>query len=180
MKLIQLAYRKIIDIESKAHWERYVFEDSYKEFLMQFQLFNKEKKHNSFSQLLARYSEADKLHFLVSAAIAGHIAQLGKIPSVQNMLGKTFLPFNLYRFEIIDSDISNKKEHRVAVIFYSDTVVLHETIGDHLLISLDAEDKNPERKAVQTELVKLQPFLSIYSIQYIHHATSIFGNNILS
>ncbi|MCH5717012.1 hypothetical protein [Niabella hibiscisoli] len=180
MKLIQLAYRRVIDIESKAHWERYVFEDSYKELRMQFQLFNTDKKHITFSQLVAQVPEAEKLHFLVSAAIAGHISLLGKIPYVQNTLGITVLPFNLYRFEIIDSNINNKNAHRVAVIFYSAPVVLHEIIGEHLLVSLDPDNNNNERKMVQTELIKLQPFLSIYSIQYQHHATSIISNNILS
>ncbi len=180
MKLIQLAYRRIIDIESKVPWERYVFEDSYKELHMQFQLFNTEKKHTTFSQLVAQVPQAEKLHFLVSAAIAGHISLMSKIPYVQNTLGITVLPFNLYRFEIIDSNIHNKNIHRVAIIFYSAPVVLHEIIGEHLLISLDADDKITEREIVQTELIKLQPFLSIYSLQYQHHATSIIGNNILS
>ena len=167
MKVIQLACRKLIDIESRAHWERSVFEDSYNEFLMQFQLFNPEKKYTTFSGLANEVSNVEKLHFRVSAAIAGHIAQFTMVPSVQNTLGSTFLPFHLYRFEIVESSISNRKEHKIAVTFYSEPVILHETIGEHLLISLDPEERTANGKTIKTELVRLQPSLSISSIQYI-------------
>lgn len=180
MKLIQLAFRQIIHTESTAQWERHVFEDSYYELLMQFQLFDQEKKYTTFTSLLANRPEAEKMHFLVSAAVTGHIAPLGKIPRLENTLGQTFLPFNQYRFEIIESDISHKKSHRVAVIFYSNSLVLHEVISDHLLISPASDDNNTGKKIAPTELVKLQTGLSIYSIQYHQYATSVTGNHFLS
>jgi len=180
MKQIQLAYRKIISSQSTSAWERYVFEDSYKEFLMQFQFYNTENKYHTFSRLLADIPTAEKLHFLVSAAVTGYITQLqNKIPDVQNTLGKIFLPFHLYRFEIIDSDIRDKKEHRIAIVFYSEPLRWLDTIGEHLLISLNVTSNN-NKGMIKTELVKLQPFMSIYSLQKTNHATTIPGQDILS
>ena len=181
MRIIQISYRKIISAQSTSAWEQLVFEDTYREFLMQFQLYNKEKKYRAFSQLLAAMPvHAEKLHFLVSSAITGYVLQLGnKIPDVKNALGKIFLPFHLYRLEIIESNIQNRKEHHVAICFYSEPVQWLDTIGDNLLISLSTE-RNSANEAIQTELIKLQSFTSIHSIQYINHASSILSKNILS
>ncbi|HMR82646.1 MAG TPA: hypothetical protein PKE30_05925 [Niabella sp.] len=182
MKQIQLAYRKIIDAQSTSVWERYVFEDSYKEFLMQFQFYNTENKYYTFSRLSAAIPAAEKLHFLVSTAVTGYITQLqNKIPGIQNTLGKIFLPFHLYCFEIIDSDIRDKKAHRVAIIFYSEPLQWLDTIGEHLLISIHTgKESTHNKEMIRTELVKLQPFMSIYSLQKTNHATAIPGQDILS
>ncbi|MFT4095404.1 MAG: hypothetical protein QM640_17385 [Niabella sp.] len=182
MKIIQLAYRKIIDSRSASLWEQYVFDDTYQEFLMQVQFYNTEKKHATFSRLLAEVPAAEKLHFLVSSAVSGYVDQLGnKIPDVKNTLGKTFLPFHSYRFEIIDSHIANKNDHRVAICFYSDPLRWVDTIGEHLLVSLQTETSYTNGNSfIQTELIRLQPFISICSIQTINNATTIIGQNILS
>ena len=47
--IIRLCYRKIIDINASEPWDKFVFEDTYTEFLMQSQLYNQEKKYTSFS-----------------------------------------------------------------------------------------------------------------------------------
>lgn len=178
MKLIQLSYRKIIDAQSTSLWERYVFDDTYSEFLMQVQLYNTGDKYQTFSALLAAQPKAEKLHFLVSPAVTGYINQLdNKIPDIKNTSGRTFLPFHSYRFEIIDSHIRNKKEHRVAICFYSDPLQWLGTIGDNLLISLHTECNN-HNEVIRTELVKLQPLVNIYSIQFINHASSVFSENL--
>lgn len=180
MKLIQLSYRKIIDAQSHSLWEQYVFDDTYSEFLMQVQLYNTAGKYQAFSKLLAANPKAEKLHFLVSPAAAGYINQLGnKMPDIKNTSGKTFLPFHSYRFEIIDSHIQNKKEHRVAICFYSNLLQWLDTIGDNLLVSLNTKGTN-NSEVIQTDLVKLQPFMSIHSIQFINHASPVFSENILS
>jgi hypothetical protein len=180
MKRIQFSYRKIIDAQSHSLWERYVFDDTYSEFLMQVQLYDPAGKYQALSTLLAANPKAEKLHFLVSPAATGYINQLGnKIPDIKNTSGKTFLPFHSYRFEIIDSHLRNKKEHRVAICFYSDPILWLDTIGNSLLVSLITEDTN-NSDTIQTDLVKLQPFMSIHSIQLINHASPVFSENILS
>ncbi|MGZ8556781.1 MAG: hypothetical protein ACXWWC_00530 [Chitinophagaceae bacterium] len=165
-KIIQLCYRKVIDASSQKTWNRLVFESTYKEFLMQVQLYNQEKKYNTFGDLIHQVPGAEKLHFLVSAAIVGYLQQLGgTMPDILNNLGKHFLHFNKYRFEIINSDIKNRAVHQVAINFFSEPLVWHDTIENYLLISPVNGEKNDD--GLLTNMVQLQPFLSIYSLKTI-------------
>jgi hypothetical protein len=163
-RIIRLCYRKIIDASSQKTWDKYVFESSYQEFLMQSQFYNQEKKYNSFAELLVNVPGAEKLHFLVSAAVTGYVQQLkGIIPDILNNLGRHFLEFNDHRFELINSDIKNRSAHRVAVNFFSKPLVWHDTINDLLLVSALDSEKNQD--ATLTQLVQIHPFLGIYSIK---------------
>lgn len=158
---IRLCYRKIIDANAVRPWEKLVFSDTYTEFLMQAQLYNPEKKYSSFSDLINNVAGAEKLHFLVSAAAINYIRQLGgKIPDIQNTLGVTFLSFSNFRFEIINSDVRDKSKHVIAINFYSDPLTWHSTVGNQLLLSSGKE----EGAELLTDMLVLQPFLSIYSI----------------
>jgi len=165
-RVIRINYRKIIDASSQKVWDKYVFESSYKEFLMQAQLYNQQKKYSQFAELLTNVPDADKLHFLVSSSVVGYLQQLNeKMPDVLNNLGKHFLKFKNYQFEIINSDIKNKAAHQVAVTFFSEPLVWHETIGNYILISPVNEEKTED--GVLTHLLQLQPFFSIYSLKEV-------------
>jgi len=149
--IIQLQYRKIIDSNSAQPWEKLVFDDSYTEYLMQVQFYNAEKKYNTFSQLIRHVPGSDKLHFLVSASVIGYVKQLnGIVPDILNNVGKHLLPFKNFRFEIINSDIKNKAAHQVAVNFFSDPLIWHDTINNHLLVSI--QNKNLNKDEVLTEM----------------------------
>ena len=163
-KVIRLCYRKIIDASSQKSWEKYVFDSTYKEFLMQAQLYNPGKKYNTFGEIIMNVPAADKLHFLVSASIVGYLQQLGgKIPDILNNLGKHLLEFKDYRFEIINSDIKNKAGHQVAINFFSGPLIWHDTINNYLLVSPLGAAKTED--GVLTDLIAMQPFLSIYSLK---------------
>ena len=134
-KIIRLCYRKVIDASSSKQWDKYVFESTYAEFLMQAQLYNQEKKYSSFSELMQNAPGAEKLHFLVSASMVGYLQQLdGVVPDILNNLGKHFLKFTDYRFEIINSDIKAKSTHQVAINFFSEPLIWHDTIENYLLV----------------------------------------------
>jgi len=163
-KIIRLCYRKIIDASAQQVWDKYVFESSYAEFMLQSQFYNQEKKYTSFSELLINVKGAEKLHFLVSAAVTGYLQQLDyKIPDILNNLGKHFLVFKNYQFEIINSDIKTKSRHQVAINFFSEPLIWHDTLNNYLLVSPVNEEKNND--GLLTNLVQLQPFLSIYSLK---------------
>lgn len=163
-KIIRFSYRKIIDAGSALAWDKYVFESSYTEFLMQSQLYNREKKYNSFAEILHNVPAAEKLHFLVSAAVTGYVQQLkGVIPGVLDNLGRHFLSFDSYRFEIISSDIKNKAQHKVAINFISQPLVWHYTIGNYMLVSEAGQETTEEGEL--THLVEMQPFLNIHSLK---------------
>jgi hypothetical protein len=162
-KIIRLCYRKVIDASSLRQWDKYVFESTYTEFLMQAQLYNREKKYSSFGELMQHVPGAEKLHFLVSAAIVGYLQQLdGVIPDIVNNLGKHFLKFTDYRFEIINSDMKSKSRHQVAINFFSESLQWHDTAANYLLVSSLNSEKNAD--GILTEMVQLHPFLSIYSL----------------
>jgi len=157
-----LCYRKVIDSNSSKSWDKLVFEDSYTEFKMQSQLYNQDKKFRNFAELLQHVPGAEKLHFLVSAAVIGYLQQLNEIvPDILNNLGKHFLRFNKYQFEIINSDLQDKTKHQVAFNFYSEPLVWHDTIQNYLLVS----EKKTGEGEVLTNLFQLQPYLNIYSLQ---------------
>ncbi|MFT3826741.1 MAG: hypothetical protein QM731_22655 [Chitinophagaceae bacterium] len=161
--IIRLCYRKIIDINSTKPWDKLVFEDTYTEFLLQSQLYNQQKRYTTFGELITQVPNAEKLHFLVSAAIMGYLQQLsGKIPDLTNSLGKLFLPFHNFRFEIINSNVTDKSKHQVAVNFFSDPLTWHHTVGEQLLLSIPGNTENDE---LLTELFTLPPFVSIYSLK---------------
>ena len=162
-RIIRLCYRKIIDANSPNAWERFVFDDSYKEFLMQSQLYNPDKKYSSFAEIINNNPGANRLHFLVGASIIGYLKQLNEtIPDILNALGKHFLKFKDFRFEIINSNSKDKSKHQVAINFYSEQLVWHDTISGQLVVSLDKKKETGEH---QTDLFTLQPFLSIYSLK---------------
>ena len=161
---IRLSYRKIIHGGSMTPWEQRVFESSYQEFRLQVQNYDPGRKFPRFADLIREIPAADKLHFLVSAAVMDYLRQLdGKIPDILNNLGQTFLRFHNYRFELIDSDISDKLQHRVAIWLFSDPLIWHETVGNFLLVS--PADTEPSADGRLTELVQLQPYLSIHSLK---------------
>ena len=159
---IRLCYRKIIDEKSPGAWEKFVFEDSYTEFLLQVQNFRNPGGPARFSELMQEKPAAEKLHFLVSASVVEYVKQLnGIIPDIRNTLGNVFLPFKQFRFEIIESHTKKRDEHVVAIRFCSEPISWMETIGDKLLLSVSLQHPPGE---CFTELLSLQPFLSIYSI----------------
>lgn len=163
-KIIRLCYRKVIDAQSQKAWDKYVFESSYTEFRMQAQLYNQQKKYTGFGELLQHAPGAEKLHFLVSGAVVGYLQQLdGVVPDILNNLGKHFLKFSNYRFEIINSDTQNKASHQVAINFFTEPVIWHDSIDNYLLVSPVNEIKNDD--GILTEMLQLQPFLSIYSLK---------------
>ena len=161
-RTIRFCYRKIIDSNASKAWERLVFEDSYTEFKMQSQRFNIAGV-NSFSEMLQKNTAAEQLHFLVSGAALGYVKQLsGKIPDVLNSLGRQFMPFINFRFEIINSDIKDISHHAIAINFFSEPVIWIDTIGSIMLLNINNEKENNE---LVTHLLTLQPYLSICSIQ---------------
>jgi len=160
--IITLCYRKIIDINSTKAWEKLVFEDTYNEFKMQAQYFNQQKKYNIFAELIRNVPDAEKLHFLVSAAVSGYIQQFNNtVPDITNNLGRLFLKFSGFQFEIINSHITDNSKHQVAINFFSDPLLWHDTIGDYLLVS-EVPDEKP---ATETHLFRLQAFLSIHTLK---------------
>ena len=163
--MIVLCYRKIIDSTNNNPWDRYVHEDSFSEFKMQAQYYNQEQRFTTFAEMLLNAPEAEKLHFLVSAAITGYLRQLnGIIPDVLDNLGRRFLTFENFKFELINSDINSLEKHKIAINFFSKPLIWHDTINDQLLVS---QLKGSNEEEIFTNLFQIQPFVSIHAIKNI-------------
>ncbi|MBX0290850.1 hypothetical protein K3G63_10395 [Hymenobacter sp. HSC-4F20] len=161
-RVITLCYRKIITSSSARPWEKLVFEDTYAEFRLQAQFYNPERRHRTFGELLHHAPGAEQLHFLVSAAARGYVQQLqGLVPDVVNNLGKHFLKFSQFQFEIINSDLQDPARHQVAISFYAEPLTWLDTIGSYLLV---ADQAAPAGGEVLTHLFQIQPYLSIHAL----------------
>jgi len=164
-RIITLCYRKVIDATNTNRWDKFVHEDSFAEFKMQAQFYNQEQKYNTFAELLLNVPAAEKLHFLVGGSAIGYLQQLKNIiPDILDNLGRRFLSFDNFKFELVNSDINSIEKHKIALNFFSKPLIWHETIGNHLLVSQYHETNDEE---VFTNLFQLQPFLSIHSIKTI-------------
>jgi hypothetical protein len=165
--IIRLCYKKIIDRHAQKNWEKNIFEDTYLEFFMQAQFYNQEEKYLTFQELKANIPDADKLHYLVSTAAINYIRQLNEvIPDIQNTHGQLYLPFKNFRFEIMQSHIKSKEEHKVAIYFYSEPLIWIDTIDKLLLLAyINQLDDFRAGREISTDLIAFQPFLSISSIQ---------------
>lgn len=163
MNSIRLCYRKIIDADSRKAWDKAVFDDTHLEFYMQAQRLDPEGKFNIFQELIENVPNADQLHYLTSTAAVSYIRQLKDIiPDIANTYGKLCLPFKNFKFEIIDSHIHDKSQHKIAIYFYSEPVIWIETVYNQLLISYETALENVlAGKEMETDMIPLVPFLSI-------------------
>lgn len=170
-RVIVLCYRKIIDAVANKAWDKMVFESTYLEFKMQAQNFSLGTVYTSYADLLRNIPNAQRLTGMVAPSVTGYIQQLGGImPDILNNLGRRFLAFNKFQLEIINSDIDEKVKHQVAISFYSEPMIWHDTVDNFLLIS----DHLPENKLLDetrkllTNLMQIQPYVNIYSLQYLN------------
>ncbi len=165
--LIKIAYKQIIDASSQTSFEKNVYNASYKEFLLKSQAYNPEKKFKTFTELKANDGRANSLHYKSSFAVVSFINNLNnQIPNLQDTLGQN-IRFETYKFEVIESDITNKSAHKVAIIYFTDTLTLFEIIGDYMLLGVGDNLNNVSDEPVETFLLKMQLNLSIVNYQLL-------------
>jgi hypothetical protein len=162
---IRLAYRIVIDHNSAFVWDKYVFEDTYREYLMQHQLYNpKENQKRTFRELFAENDKAEQLHYLVGIAANSYVQQLnGKLHRVTDVLGNNFLPFANYQLDIVNTDILDSTKHKIGITFYSPLLMLIDIVNDCYLISTQTETAS----GYETLMFPIQPNLSICYIEKI-------------
>lgn len=156
---IRLAYRMVIDSTATGAWERYVFEDTYKEYLMQQQLYNrKENPAATFRELLAENPNAEKLHYLTGLAANSYIQQLkGHFYKMPDVLGNNFFPFEGYRLDVINTDITDITKHKIGITFFSPLLTYLGTINNCYLVSANTA----VTEGYDTLMFPVQPQLAI-------------------
>ncbi|WP_281227310.1 hypothetical protein [Flavobacterium aquiphilum] len=156
---IRLAYRIVIDSNSTFLWDKYVWEDTFKEYLMQNQQFNsKENPKNTFRELLTENEKAVQLHYLVGIAANGYVEQLKEnFHRVTDVLGNNYFPFVNYQLDIINTDITDQSKHKIGITFFSPILTLIDIIEGNYLVSKN----NDENNGFETLMFPIQPRLSI-------------------
>lgn len=141
---IRLAYRLVIDNSSTFVWDKYVFEDSFQEYLLQHQQFNsKENPKNTFRELLSENEKASQLHYLVGISANNYVEQLkGNLYRITDILGNNYFPFTNYRFDIINTDSTDITKHKIGITFYSPLLTYLGMVDNHFLLSKNTDDSN--------------------------------------
>lgn len=161
---ITISFRQTIDVLSEGSFEKNVFEDSYREFLLQSQAYNPSQRFSTFADMVDNNPKANSLHYKTGFAVGLYINGLKKrIPRLKDTQDRS-LNFASHRFELISSDINNKSDHKVAITYYSAEYYLLATIGNNLLIApvLLSEYGNNE-----SFLIALQENVSISSFEEV-------------
>jgi hypothetical protein len=164
--IIKLAYRQIIDAQSANSFEKYIFNASYNEFLLKSQAYNAEKKFSSFHEMVNNDGRANSLHYKLSFSVIGYVEALNKkIPKLTDNAGKNIL-FNEWQFELIDSDITNKAAHKVAINYYTNKITVIETLGEYMLLVADNRSESFDDIS-DSFILKMQDNLSITKFQQL-------------
>lgn len=159
---IKLAFRAVISKNAVSRWEKLIWKDTYRELLMQSQLYNdRENPAGTFRQLVSVNEKAEKLHFLVSAAAHPYLLQWkGRVYFLPDNLGDSFLPFEHYKFDIIDSSLQDPQAHEIGITFYSPLITLIDIWEGHYLVSL-SQEADILSEGADTLMFKMQPRLSV-------------------
>lgn len=166
--LINIAYKQVIDAASQSSFEKNVLHFSYEEYKMKQQAYNTDGTITRFTALKAKDGRANSLHYKSGFAIAGIIDTLkNNIIVLQDEAEQNFV-FETYRFEVIESDITNELLHKVAIHYISGTLTLYEIIGEYLLVTRGDKSATKSTEPVETFLIKVQAGMTIVSYKELN------------
>jgi hypothetical protein len=160
--LIKLTYRHIIDAAAQTDFERNIFHATYQEFRMKSQTYNLNGDLKTFSEMKAKDGRANSMHYKMSFAALHFLIPLNnKIPFLQDAVGNQ-LNYEQPVFELIESDIRQIKAHRVGIKFTTGTLMLHQVIGNNMILSLE-DLLHDDRDFIDTFTLPMQSNLAITS-----------------
>jgi hypothetical protein len=161
--LLKVSYRQVIDSTAEGHFEKNILLFSYEEYKMKSQAYNRDGKYKTFTELKAADGRANSLHYKCGFAIGGLIDSLKKqMPHLQDFYGRGIL-FETYKFEVVESDITDFTSHKIAVHYITETLTLLETFGDKLLLSYGDRNKQLSESIEDAFILALKPNISIGS-----------------
>lgn len=157
MTKIKIAYRQVIDSRSSSDFEKKVFNDSFNEFYLQSQAYSEGGRLKTFQDLIGNNPKANSLHYKVGFSVGRYIAELKNvIPGLWDSIGKP-VAFENHEFQLLDSDISNKNTHTIAIIYISDWFDLLAIAGSNLIVGNARGDSG----STSTLTIQLRENLSI-------------------
>lgn len=133
--LIKIVYRQVITSKNESAFEKQLLKVSYEEFLLKSQAYSRDGSIKTFTAMKAADGRANSLHYKTGFAVDGLINLLNKqIPGLQDSVGQSVL-FDNYRFEVLESDITNANSHTVAIWYYTETLTLLDQFGNYLIVA---------------------------------------------
>lgn len=136
--IIRLCYRQLIDHRASSAFEQDVFNDSYAEWQLQAQRYNQDKQFSRLEEIIAHDPKASSLHYKVGFAVGLYIQQLNRqIPGLRDTTGKIPIPFSQHLFELVDSDLRDRRRHVVAISYTSEPLLFFGSVGNNLILSND-------------------------------------------
>jgi len=157
MTKIKIACRQIIDSRSSSDFEKKLFNDSFNEFYLQSQAYSEGGRLKTFQDLIGNNPKANSLHYKVGFSVGRYIAGLKNvIPGLRDSIGNP-LPFENHEFQLLDSDISNKNAHTIAIIYTSDWFDLLAIAGSYLIVG----NSRGHNGGISTLTIQLRENLSI-------------------
>jgi len=146
---INLSVKQYFNFMCKTDFERRIFHDSYREFQKKSKIYSQNFQAHTFSQMLQLNEKAGSLHQKLQYSVMPSIAALaGKMPVLGDLDGNA-LPFDWAELHVLSSDLLNKGAHVVSLTYTSPKLVLHEIIGDLLVLSYSNPKGNNETLMVK-------------------------------
>lgn len=132
-----------------------------------------EGKYASFSEMVNNNGKANSLHYKLSFPVLPYIDALNKnMPLLTDNAGKKIV-FDNWEFQLIESDIKNNAAHKVAVIYYTGTITVLETLGEYMLLAVGDKSESLE-DATDTFVLKMQDGLSITKYQQLPAVIQVY------
>lgn len=136
---INLRAKQYFNFMCSTDFERRIFHDTYREFQKKSKPYNLNQRLNTFSKMLQANEKAKGLHQKLHYSVMNIIDALeNKMPVLQDMENTSIL-FTLAELHIYTSDLLNKAGHVVSLTYTSPRLVLHELVGDLMVLSYDVK-----------------------------------------
>lgn len=156
--LVKFAYRQVIDATATGSFEKSVFNATYDEFLLKSQAYNIDRRFDTFNEMRQNDGRANSLHYKLSFSALHLLHALdNKIPDLKDNAGKPIL-FEVPKFELIESSMSDKSAHQLAINYCTGLFTLMSFAGEYLIL---AEGDMSDREMADTFTLKMQPELSV-------------------
>ena len=151
---INLSVKQYFNFMCRTDFERRIFHDTYKEFQKRSKIYSLDQHLHTFSQMQLANDKANTLNQKLQYSVMDSIAALEhKIPVLNDIEDHPVL-FDWAELHIYNSDLLNKAAHIVSITYTSPDLILHEIVGDLLILSYTA-------KAHETLVVKITENLQV-------------------
>ena len=162
---INLSVKQYFNFMCRTDFERRIFHDTYKEFQKRSKIYSLDQHLHTFSQMQQANEKANTLNQKLQYSVMDSIAALEHKMPVLNDLEDHPVLFDCAELHIYNSDLLNKAAHIVSITYTSPDLILHEVVGDLLILSYTA-------KAHETLVVKITENLMV---NYEQHENLVYS-----